>query len=128
MKRQHCAGWKSDISLAVLTSRTETSVEQELLGLGCRNFAIRVLSRKGFQAGGYPVNVLHNLAISAVQSSHILYIDADFWLSYRADAVLMKKLVREILSKDSKQAVVLPSPHTNFATTVKARRIPPAVT
>jgi hypothetical protein len=110
MMQHHCAGWKSDIALAILTSRTQESVEHELRTLGCgRNLALRILPKKDFQSGDYPVNILRNLAISAVKTSHFLYIDSDFWLSHRTDAILMKREVREILSMDSKQALVLPA-------------------
>lgn len=110
MMEHHCAGWESNIALAILTSRTQESVEHELRTLGCgHNLAVQILPKKDFQSGDYPVNILRNLAISAVKTSHFLYIDSDFWLSHGTDAILMKKEVREILSMDPKQALVLPA-------------------
>lgn len=109
MMRHHCAGWKSEISLAVLTNRDKDSVEKELVGLRCQRFAVNVLAKDDFKSGDYPVNVLRNLAISSVKTSHFLYVDADFWLSHHTDRVLMKKDVRHVLSNDPKQAIVLPA-------------------
>lgn len=110
MMERHCAGWKSDISLAVFTNRTKDLVENELVKLGCSKFSLRVLQMSDYpDEGDYPVNVLRNLAISAVKTSHFVYIDSDFWLSSNTDSVLMKKDVKEALSKDPKQAIVIPA-------------------
>jgi hypothetical protein len=110
MMMHHCAGWKSDISVAVFTDRTKDSVEEDLFKLGCRNFSVQVLSDADYPGEGeYPVNVLRNLAMSGVTSSHFLYMDADFWLSHHTDDVLMMQNVRDVLSKDPKQAIVVPA-------------------
>lgn len=110
MMERHCAGWKSDVSLAVFTNRTKHAVEAELVKLGCEHFSLRVLQMGDYPIeGDYPVNLLRNLAISAVTTSHFLYIDADFWLSKNTDDILMKKDVKGVLSKDPKQALVIPA-------------------
>lgn len=109
MMRHHCEGWKSDVSLAVFTNRSKQEVEQQLKALGCSRLAVNVLGKSAFTTGDYPVNVLRNLAISSVKTSHFLYVDADFWLSHNTDKILMKKYVRHVLSNDPKQAIVLPA-------------------
>lgn len=110
MMERHCEGWKSDVSLAVFTNRTKDLVEKDLVKLGCHRFSLRVLHTKDYPGeGDYPVNVLRNLAISAVKTSHFLYIDSDFWLSKDTDDVLLRKSVKETLSKDPKQAIVIPA-------------------
>lgn len=110
MMQRHCEGWKSDISVAVFTSRTKDAVEADLVTLGCQRFSLSTLQMTDYPGeGNYPVNVLRNLAISNVRTSHFLYIDADFWLSKDTDVILMKKDVKDTLSKDPKQAVVIPA-------------------
>ena len=109
MMRHHCAGWDSDVSIAIFTNRKKDSIEEELNGLGCQRVSVNVLSKESFKSGDYPVNVLRNLAISSVKTSHFLYVDADFWLSHHTDRILMKKDVRRVLSNDPKQAIVLPA-------------------
>lgn len=109
MMREHCNGWNSDVSLAIFTDKTKETVEKELRALGCSQFTVNILGKASFKAGEYPVNVLRNLAISSVKTSHFLYVDADFWLSHHTDKILMKKDVRRVLSNDPKQAIVLPA-------------------
>jgi len=109
MMRHHCAGWNSDVSLAIFTDRKKETVEKDLYALGCSRFEVKVLAKHDFKAGDYPVNTLRNLAISSVKTSHFLYVDADFWLSHHTDKILMKKDVRRVLSNDPKQAIVLPA-------------------
>lgn len=114
MMRHHCAGWNSDVSLAVFTDRKKDAVEKELHGLGCSNFKVNLLPKHDFKSGDYPVNILRNLAISSVKTSHFLYIDADFWLSHHTDKILMKRDVRRVLSGDPQQAIVLPAYQLRF--------------
>jgi hypothetical protein len=110
MMKRHCAGWKSDISLSVFTNRTKDAVEEDLVKSGCKRFSLSVLQMANYPGlGDYPVNVLRNLAISGVKTSHFLYIDSDFWLSKDTDDVLMKMDVKLAFSKDPKQAIVIPA-------------------
>ena len=110
MMKRHCSGWKSNVSLAVFTNRTKDAVEEDLVKLGCRSFSLSILQMADYPGlGEYPVNVLRNLAISGVETSHFLYIDSDFWLSENTDDVLMKREVKGALSKDPKQAIVIPA-------------------
>jgi Glycosyl-transferase for dystroglycan len=57
----------------------------------------------------YPVNDLRNLALSMVKSSHIIYIDVDFWASDYLYEMLSKKEVKERLIRDPQHAVVIPA-------------------
>jgi hypothetical protein len=109
MMRHHCAGWTSNVSIAIYSNRKADAIEGELNGMGCWRVSVDVLSKDSFNSGEYPVNVLRNLAISSVKTSHFLYVDADFWLSHHTDKILMKKDVRRVLSHDPKQAIVLPA-------------------
>jgi hypothetical protein len=57
----------------------------------------------------YPVNDLRNLALSLVQSSHLLYIDVDFWTSNSLYETLSSKTVKQRLIQDPRHAVVVPA-------------------
>lgn len=57
----------------------------------------------------YPVNDLRNLALSLVQSSHIIYIDVDFWPSEYLYEIFSRKTVKERLIQDPQHAVVIPA-------------------
>jgi hypothetical protein len=111
MMKHHCDRWKSQISLAILTNRTYDNIEQELVDLGCNTSALslQVLSSKLYPADDYPVNVLRNMALSRVNTSHVMYADIDFWESQDLNVMLHLPQVTNHLAKSHKHALVVPA-------------------
>mmetsp|Transcript_15617 Transcript_15617/g.22249 ORF Transcript_15617/g.22249 Transcript_15617/m.22249 type:complete len:314 (+) Transcript_15617:193-1134(+) len=68
-----------------------------------------VLSTTNYQKDDYPVNILRNLALSKVQTSHIFYADSDFFISTNLYTVLHEDFVKEHLIQDAKLALVVPA-------------------
>jgi hypothetical protein len=116
MMEQHCARWgPHPISIAVLTNKTVSSIHQELTEMGCLSeqyISVQTLSLQDSSSGklaDYPVNVLRNMALTKVQTSHMAYVDVDFWESTNLHTNLMRLHVRQALSMDPKNALVLPA-------------------
>ena len=62
----------------------------------------------GYSEEEYPVNVLRNVALRAVQTSHVVYVDIDFWEATDLQALL--QLHREFLMSSSpKTALLMPA-------------------
>ena len=101
MMEYHCNryGPNHPISIAVYTNNTYDEILQELTQMGCTvdnddndeknhhhrhhpfvDVALLDASRYG-SWNDYPVNELRNLALRAVRTTHILYLDVDFWPS-----------------------------------------------
>lgn len=123
MMKHHCERYRTkdkqhSMSIAVYSNSTLEEILDELTGLGCgidRNdgntgVKVTLLDAKTHGAwNDYPVNELRNLALSRVQTTHILYLDVDFWPSDNLFETLMGDTVRSALWKDPMQAVVLPA-------------------
>jgi len=56
---------------------------------------------------GYPVNLLRNLALEAIPTTHAVYVDSDFLISSGLHQHLVNT-ARDILAKDFKALVVIP--------------------
>jgi len=110
MVPQHCKRWKGPISVAVFTSESIGEIHKKI-GDGCETGQLRIqtISSEGVEEGEYPVNALRNLALSAVQTSHVVYVDIDFWQSTNLLEVLNLKYVREELADDDLLAIVIPA-------------------
>ena len=109
----HCERWGDNpISIVVFTDRTAADVKSELISNGCseESLTIRTVKRSQFDPDGteYPVNLLRNLAISAVKTSHILYADVDFWPSSDLFTIISNETIKERLASDSKLAAIIP--------------------
>ena len=118
MMEQQCQRWKYNnqtyypISLAVLTNDTQATVRQQLRNMGCdvdSIVTVQTLSAKLFPYDDYPVNVLRNLALNAVQTSHVVYIDIDFWITRDLSAILQLPEVIGLLAADPKATLVIPA-------------------
>jgi hypothetical protein len=116
MMEQHCARWGSHpISIAVLTNKTASIIHQELTAMGCLSeqyISVQTLSLQDSsseQLADYPVNVLRNMALTKVHTSHVAYVDVDFWESTNLHTNLMRLQVRQALATDPKAALVLPA-------------------
>lgn len=109
----HCERWGDNpISIVVFTDRTAADVKSELISNGCseESLTIRTVKRSQFDPDGteYPVNLLRNLAMSAVKTSHILYADVDFWPSSDLFTIISNETIKERLASDSKLAAIIP--------------------
>jgi hypothetical protein len=110
MMEQHCARWgPHPISIAVLTNETVSSILQELMDLGCPRKQLFVQTLQPSPRQDYPVNVLRTMALKHVHTSHVTYVDVDFWESTDLHANLMREHVRHALAMDHKAALVVPA-------------------
>lgn len=111
MMKFHCERWGSQISVAILTNRTFSDVETDLSGMGCNTtqLSLQVLSASLYPSDEYPVNVLRNMALSKVTTSHVMYADVDFWESQDLRLSLHLPQVRAHLAQDHKHALVIPA-------------------
>ena len=114
MMGQHCSRWGSEshISVAVFTDMDAASVKEEILrqgGCTANRLAVSTLSLREYGLADYPVNRLRNLALSRVRTTHVVYVDVDFWESFNLFTVLNMPGVRTELARDPKLAVVLPA-------------------
>ena len=107
MLQHHCERWDvHPISIALFTRRTRVEVEEDLTKLGC--ILDTLIISIHYEDGDYPINHLRNLAISAVQTTHFVYVDVDFWPSKGMHAALSSTVITNELVKDDKLAIVVP--------------------
>jgi hypothetical protein len=109
----HCKRWGNNpMSIVVFTDRTASDVETELLSKGCsgEGLTLQTVEKTRYDPDGteYPVNLLRNLAMSAVRTSHVVYADVDFWPSSDLFSILSNETVREKLANDPKLAAIVP--------------------
>jgi len=142
MMEHHCKRYGPHrISIAVYTNQSHQEVITELINMGCRiaftttttdttNATAALLSVIVMNAtkahnknknNDYPVNELRNLALRAVRTTHIMYIDVDFWTSKNLyESILghqpidtntnsIIKTIRQKLYMDPKLALVIPA-------------------
>jgi Glycosyl-transferase for dystroglycan len=115
MLEHHCARWTHAISLAVYigndTATTVESIADELLHMGCgvasEHRALHIQTLAGYSEEEYPVNVLRNMALAAVTTSHVVYVDVDFWESIDLYDTLHQH--RLVLASNPKLALVMPA-------------------
>jgi hypothetical protein len=112
--RHHCDRWGnvSPISVAILTNRSHDEILDELvfrLGCDASQLEVQVVPSDQFPKDEYPVNVLRNLALSAVSTSHVMYADVDFWEAQDLRDLLHLEAVRQALAEDHKRAIVVPA-------------------
>jgi hypothetical protein len=65
--------------------------------------------RHGTAWNDYPVNELRNLALRAVQTTHIIYIDIDFWTSNNLYDTIVQPQIKQQLYNDPKLVLVIPA-------------------
>jgi Glycosyl-transferase for dystroglycan len=114
MMEYHCVRWTQAMSLAIYVGKNESttvtsdSIRQDMIQMGCseqQDITIQVLS--GYSDEEYPVNVLRNMALSKVRTTHVVYVDVDFWVSIDLYTILNQH--REALLSNSKLALVVPA-------------------
>ena len=111
MLEHHCQRWHNDMSVAVLTNKTLNEVTEELVQLGCDStqLTVQILSAADYPGTDYPVNILRNIALSQVITSHVMYVDVDFWESNILYNLLSSETTRQALAHDPRLAVVIPA-------------------
>jgi hypothetical protein len=101
------------MSIAVYTNDTLQQTNDELVRLGCDLDMVAVSVVDARTVGSpeeYPVNLLRNLALAKVKTSHLIYIDVDFWTSENLYEILkLSPTIPPALLKDPKLALVLPA-------------------
>ena len=87
------------------------NVTSDIIATGCKReqLAIQLLSTDDYDDDDYPVNKLRNMALSEVRTSHIMYVDVDFWPSTSLRPVLESAYIRQEFASDSRLAVVVPA-------------------
>jgi Glycosyl-transferase for dystroglycan len=115
MMKYHCDRWgsSSPISVAILTNQTTANTKQALLQMGCPSKTLTVqtlpISSNSDALMDYPVNHLRRMALSQVRTSHVMYVDIDFWESENLHDILHQTSVREALAADNKLSLVVPA-------------------
>lgn len=110
----HCERWgaTNPMSIVVFTDRPADEVKMALVLKGCSNdhLTVQTVSMSKYDPSGteYPVNLMRNLALSAVKTSHIVYADVDFWPSSDLYPVISNHTIKVRLASDSKLAAVIP--------------------
>jgi hypothetical protein len=113
MMQHHCERWghAAPISVAVLTNQTTLQTRETIIDLGCHGGMLTVQTMKATEElkTDYPVNLLRRMALSAVRTSHVMYVDIDFWESIDLHDILQLVSVREALASDPKFGLVIPA-------------------
>ena len=114
MMEHHCQRWgpNNKISLAVLSNETwQETIKVLVDDLHCDStqLTLTILDAQLYPDSDYPVNILRNLAVNKVKTSHLVYVDVDFWASQDVYEVLQKPHIRQALAENSKLALVLPA-------------------
>lgn len=108
MMEHHCHRWTAaPISIAVFTDRTADQIRHDLQSMHCQTDLISIQTLQGYSDEDYPVNVLRNLALSVVKTTHVVYVDIDFWESLDLSHTL--HLHRDTLYQDPKAAFIVPA-------------------
>lgn len=113
MMQYHCERWgdASPISVAVLTNETTEQTKLSLKRLGCDlpQMTVQTLKITDDLRSDYPVNVLRQMALSAVRTTHVMYVDIDFWESEDLHEILNTESVKEAFAVDPKLTLVVPA-------------------
>ena len=112
MMKHHCERFPHPISIAVYSNATLSETWKELKEMGCDLSLVTVTvfdPRRVGSAEDYPVNLLRNAALEKVKTTHIVYVDVDFWLSKGLYDILQSETIVQSLVDDPKLALVLPA-------------------
>lgn len=116
MMQDHCERWGIHRPLSVAVYSTDPddtlpALTKKLQRLGCdpNSLSVQLLADPNSTMSEYPINVLRNMAIRAVKTTHLVYIDMDFWPSTDLYDNLMQPNVRAHLASDDRTALVIPA-------------------
>jgi hypothetical protein len=94
-------------------------IHEQLREMGCNGDLLTVQVVKPDKAdirensiemlSDYPVNTLRNLALAAVRTTHVAYLDVDFWPSEDLREILDIDIIRQKFAQDPKAAMVIPA-------------------
>ena len=104
MMEHHCQRWPGPISLAVYTRKPQRVIEERLQKMNCTKTNLQI-HPFNMTIVDYPVNTLRNMAFSAVQTSHALYLDVDLWPAGDVPNALLRH--KDYLAEDYRHALVL---------------------
>lgn len=110
MINYHCERWSGPISLVVYTNQTAEQVQDSLhsSASSCNLDLLTVqVTPATHSMVDYPINALRNVALSAVHTSHAVYLDVDFWPADNLYEMLMQH--QSYFAADNRRAVVLPA-------------------
>lgn len=111
MMQHHCERYPHPMSIAVWTNNTLHETRSYLLAMQCDLdlLQVQILDASHMAYNDYPVNQLRNLALRNITTTHIVYIDVDFWTSDGMYDVLMGPNITSAFLDDRKQALVIPA-------------------
>ena len=128
MMQHHCERYGPHaMSIAVYTNETRAQIVDELVKMGCRIdgsvdaatdveaekrslVSVEVLDAHTHGAwNDYPINELRNLALRGVKTTHMTYVDIDFWPSTGFYDNVMAPEIRQKMFEDPKLALVIPA-------------------
>lgn len=113
MMKHHCELWgtAASISVAIWTRQREDDIMQKLRQMGCDLAAmnIQIVSSQHQSNIEFPINMLRNVALRSVTTSHVLLLDVDFWESVDLFDTLNLPSIRKALSLDPKVGLVIPA-------------------
>ena len=107
-----CARWQGPITVAVFvpsTDRTTPLLQKGPRGCDIGDQFRQVIhpAKNAEEVADYPVNMLRNLAVSLVTTSHFLVVDIDFWPSSNLKAEIQG--IWWQLVSDPSMAIVVPA-------------------
>ena len=109
----HCQRWGDHpMSIAVSSDRTAKDVTAELVSKGCsgERLTVQTVGTHYDPTGKeYPVNLLRNVALAAVATSHVVYADVDFWPSANLYDVLSSPAPTQRFAADPKFLTIVPA-------------------
>ena len=114
---QNCVRWAPGrISVAVFTNKSIDTLWDDFSKLEAKygscqpnQVTLSALSTINYGKGNYPINTLRNLALQQVKTTHIMYVDSDFFVSPNLFSVLHHSDIKKRLAKDYKLALVVPA-------------------
>ena len=112
MMKHHCERFPHAISIAVYSNATLSETWDELQEMGCDLTLVTATVIDARRVGSpedYPVNILRNAALEKVKTTHIIYVDVDFWLSKGLYDILQSENIVQSLVDDPKLTLVLPA-------------------
>ena len=117
MMEHHCKRWKLEdefyypMSIAVLSKESSAQVHQKLRDFGCNMelLTVQVVPASMYPHNDYPVNILRNIALKGVKTSHVMYVDVDFWIPEDMSLILQYPEVIDLLADDPKATLVIPA-------------------
>lgn len=113
MMKYHCQRWgrTNPISIGVYTNQTIAEINATLRDeYQCdTNYISIQIVPMIYSKEDFPVNILRNLAMANVQTTHAVYVDSDFWQDVQLHDKLTNPVVTRHLAYNAKHALVLPA-------------------